>query len=308
MSEIVSPVIRWTIGDVSPAGFDTLQLSIHGAYRLFGPDATYVVCLNSVPLETARRATGEVPADVQWRTVTRDDIPPFIRAHLDNALAEGVGWKFAPLSIARDRPELSLDNDCILWSLPTALRRWQEAEAEHANAAMPVMAEDVTPGHGQFAALCGSEPRNSGIRALPRDFDLERRLRDVLSRMPVVMRSELDEHGLQAAAIALDPDHQPGHQPVVRVEEVSICSPFPPHLPTLGTCGAHFVGINARALPWTYEGRPAVDYIQAHWRRWKPEVARLVAKAPLAVPSQRDSGIQAHGAADGEPAGEGGDG
>lgn len=184
-------MVRWTIGDVSDAGFETLRCSIWGAHRLFGEQARYVVCLNSVPLYDGRARAGDLPADVEWRVVTRNDIPSFIRSHLDSALAEGVGWKFAPLQLATDRPELALDNDRILWELPGALRRWQRGDRT------PVMAEDV------------------------------RLLR---------------------------------------------CSPFPPHLPHPGRCGVHFVGVSARSLLWSYDGRPATDYIQAHWRRWRDDV------------------------------------
>src|SRR5689334_23702036 len=92
----------------------------------------------SIPCRSTMGArAGDLPADVEWRIVTRNDIPPFIRSHLDSALAEGVGWKFAPLQLTADRPELALDNDCILWELPGALRRWQRGDRT------PVMAEDV---------------------------------------------------------------------------------------------------------------------------------------------------------------------
>jgi hypothetical protein len=266
-----SPIVRWTVGDVSESGFQALQLSIRGAHRLIGPDARYVVCVNSVPVDRARALAGPVPEHVEWRAVTRDELAPFIRPHLDGGLAEGVGWKFAPFRLDPDRPELALDNDCILWDLPEALRLWLDA-----GGGVRVIAEDVRACFGQFASLCGDEPRNSGIRALPAGFDLEGRMRRVLTQVPAVMSSELDEQGLQVAAVSAD-----GPPAVVRVSEVSICSPFPPHLPHLGACGAHFVGVNARSLPWSYEGRPGVEYIQEHWTRWRPEVARRVGESEV---------------------------
>lgn len=186
-------------------------------------------------------------------------------------MAEGVGWKFAPLRLSDDRPELALDNDCILWELPAALQRWLSGPATTATARATAMAEDVRACFGQFASRCGDRPMNSGIRAVPAGFDLERRLRAVLADVPVIMTSELDEQGLQVAALSLD--HPPD---LVSIDEVSICSPIPPHLPHLGRCGAHFVGLNARSLPWSYEGRPAVAHIQDHWHRWRDTVAHRV--------------------------------
>lgn len=262
--------IRWTIGDVSPRGFEALRLSIFGAVRLFGPGAAYVVYVNSVALDEARARTGEVPSLVDWRPApTR--IPEVLRAHLDQGMAEGVAWKFTPLAAFEDRHELALDNDVILWEAPTAIRRWLEGAP-----GARVVAEDVAEGHGAFAPFCGPEPRNSGIRGTPAGFDLADALGRVLARSPVRLGSELDEQGLQVAALSLD-----GPPLVVRTEEVSICSPFWPHQPELGRCGAHFVGLNARQLPWRYYDRPATEVRIEHWERHRPELyARVGLPAP----------------------------
>jgi hypothetical protein len=53
---------------------------------------------------------------------------------------------------------------------------------------------------------------------------------------------------------------------VVTLDEVTICSPFHPHLPHLGRCGAHFVGINVRRIPWSYYGPPATEVRLKHWQ------------------------------------------
>jgi hypothetical protein len=80
----------------------------------------------------------------------------------------------------------------------------------------------------------------------------------------------LDEQGLQTAVLQR-------HDPfVVNNTEVSICSPFPPHVRSLGRCGAHFVGLNAKSLPWKYEGRPAVEYIREHWTARLPMIREKI--------------------------------
>ncbi|HMB04203.1 MAG TPA: hypothetical protein VKP69_10760 [Isosphaeraceae bacterium] len=249
--------LRWTIGDVHPRGFEALRLSLWGAWRLFGPEATYAVCVNNITLDRARARTGDLPGPVRWLDAT-GALPGFFAAHLDEGMAEGVGWKFAPLRLFPDRHELALDNDCILWEMPEAIRLWLDDDDPR----RCVIAEDVRPCFGQFASLCGPEPRNSGIRGLLPGFDLEGMLRRLLAEQPCRLVSELDEQGLQVAAVsrAVAPW-------VVTAGDVTICSPFPPHRPELGRCGAHFVGRNAKSLPWSLEGRPAVDWIDEHWRR-----------------------------------------
>lgn len=252
--------IRWTIGDVSPRGFEALRLSIWGARRLFGPDAALAVCVNSVPLDDARRRTGPVPAAVEWRAA--GDLPGFLENHLDGAMAEGVAWKLAPLRLFPDRYELSLDNDCILWQLPAAIEDWLEEEEPRC-----LIAADVKLALGAFAHLTRPEPRNTGIRGLPPGYDLGGALRAVLERHPVPLASELDEQGLQVVALDLG---RPAH--VVTSEDVTICSPFWPHRPELGRCGAHFVGLNSRALPWSYYDRPATECVIENWERHRAEL------------------------------------
>jgi hypothetical protein len=255
--------IRWTIGHVSAYGFETLRLSIWGAWKLFGPEAAYGVCVNSLALHRARELTGPVPEAVLWYDVT-DRVPPLIRAHTDGGMAEGVGWKLAPLRLFSDRFELALDNDCILWKMPSAVAAWLAAGDD----STCLLAEDVRACFGAFISFCGEGALNSGIRGLPPRFDLEAALQAILTRHPVTLRSELDEQGLQIAALSR------GRRPLaVSIEEVTICSPFPPHLPHLGRAGAHFVGLNVRESPWRLEdGRPAVEAIRAHWSRHRETV------------------------------------
>ncbi len=262
--------IRWTIGDVSRQGFEALNFSIRGAWRVFGEAATYVVCVNCVGLEEARELAGQVPHEVRWHAATRQQIPKSFRSYLDENMSEGVGWKFAPMRLFPQQYELALDNDCILWQMPAAIRNWRADGAD----GTCVIAADVRPCFGQFADLCGSAPRNSGIRGLPPGFDLESAFTKILSVHPVLLRSEQDEQGLQVATVSAQ---RPPH--VVTVQEVSICSPFPPHAPHFGSCGAHFVSLNAKRLPWDYYGRPATDWVREHWERLKPELEEQI-RAP----------------------------
>jgi hypothetical protein len=261
--------LRWTVGDVSERGFAALGLSVWGAHRLFGPDAAFLICCNTVPLADAQARTGPLPPSVRWQD-GGSALPDWLLPHLGPGMAEGVAWKFSPLRAFPDRFELSLDNDCILWDWPQALRDWLGGGGDRC-----VLAEDVRPAFGQFAPDCGEAPRNSGIRGLPPGFDLAAALRGALAARgaaqgaPVVLLSELDEQGLQVAALSR-------HAPplVVRTEEVSICSPFWPHQPEFGRCGAHFVGLNARHIAWNYYDRPADDWMRDHWQRHLPALRR----------------------------------
>jgi hypothetical protein len=254
--------IRWTIGDVRVRGFRALQLSITGAYRLYGAGADYVVCVNTIDVDEARRLTGPVRAVVQWERAPAEPCAWLCDA-LAPGMADGVAWKLAPLRRFPDALELSLDNDVVLWSEPPAVAAWR------ADGKRCLLAEDVRPAFGKFADLCGVRALNTGIRGLPPGYDLEARLRRVLAHRPVQLESELDEQGLQVAALV------PDDPLVVPLGDVTICSPFPPHLGHLGRHGAHFVGLNTKRLPFaSYDGRASHVVRAEHFDR---HLARLLA-------------------------------
>jgi hypothetical protein len=256
--------IRWTIGDVAPEGFEALRLSLWGAERILPSNAAFHICVNTISAGEAQRLTGEVPHRVQWHAIERR-IPRVLEPFLDRSMSEGTAWKFIPLLLDPSAKELAIDNDAILWALPPELQHWIEDPDGR------LLAADVTPAHGQFAAQCGAEPRNSGLRGTPAAFDYEGAIAAVLAQNPVTLRSELDEQGLQIAALSRNANPY-----VVPVEEVAICSPFPPHKQEPGRCGAHFVGLNTRVLPFEFEGRPAREVRLEHWGALRSELYRRV--------------------------------
>lgn len=269
--------IRWTIGDVRLRGFEMLRLSIAGALQIFGPEARYVVCVNSVSVKEARARTGALPRYVEWREVTRRDVPELLGRALNDSLIEGMGWKLVPLRVDPQRYELSLDNECILWRLPDGMRRWLECPHVH------LIAEDASRCFGSFDPLCAPGAWNAGIRGLAPGSDLEDALDRVLRARSVSVRSdapisaEIEEQGLQIAAIsAMGPFLN------VSTRDVTICSPFWPGSPELGLRGAHFAGMNAAHLPWRYYDRSADDWLQDHWERRRPELYRRVGLSPAA--------------------------
>ncbi len=245
---MTAPGLRWTVGDVSRRGFAALRLSVLGATRLFGPDARYTVCVNTIPLADARARVGDVPDHVGWLAAA--DLPGLLAPHLDAGLAEGVAWKLAPLRLYPGRHELALDNDCILWRRPPALDAWLD------DLGSCLLAEDAVPALGRVDAAGGPLALNTGLRGLPPGYDLAASLAGILAAHPGPLATELDEQGLQVAALSRGPLH------VVPLTDLAICSPFPPHAGDLGMCGAHFVGLNVhRERP--HCDRAAMDLIAA---------------------------------------------
>jgi hypothetical protein len=257
----MSVAVRWTVGDVSSRGFETLALSISGARNVFGPSARYIVCVNTIGIAAAKSRVGEVAEAVEWMDTT-SALPDWLLPWLNTNLADGVAWKFAGMQVCSDRPTLSLDNDVILWRMPPSVREWLK------DADSFLIAEDVLACHGNFSSLCPGEPRNSGIVGIPPHFDLESAIRSLLCANGVRLSAETDEQGLQVALVT-SRKHR-----VVRVHEVSVSGYFRPHMLEVGSCGAHFVGVNVK------------DYPLAHgfWDDWKLRIAERVAGIGLDLP------------------------
>jgi hypothetical protein len=263
--------LRWTIGDVTERGFEALALSLWGAWHVFGASARYRVYVNTVSVAEARTRSGAVPAAIEWRAAHLE-LPGWLERSLERGLAEGVAWKFAPLRAFPHDHELALDNDVILWAEPAAVRSWLSGDAEC------ILAEDVSRAYGIFDALCPPGRLNTGIRGLAPGFELGVALHRALARRDAPLRREVDEQGLQVAALTSSPPVA-----IVPLSDVTICSPFPPHAPELGACGAHFVGLNARSLGFEFYGRPAEEVRAEHWDGRVDELRRRVASAEVKV-------------------------
>ena len=275
--------IRWTIGNVRDRGFEMLRLSITCATKLFGPSAKYLVCVNELTVREAQRRTGPVPSGVGWQAVTRADLAPQLLPWAEESCIEGMGWKLAPLRTFPDRYELAIDNDVILWDVPDGLHRWLADPSAY------MLAEDADRCFGAFDAQCstaltnlGVRGLNAGIRGLPPSVDLGQALTLALTEAdadsrrltgkPLDLSGEIEEQGLQAAAMARLPELLGGTLHVVQLAEVNLSSPFWPKTPNFGTCGAHFIGMNARHIPWDYYDRPADNWLADHWAQSRPEL------------------------------------
>jgi hypothetical protein len=260
---VSSLVIRWTIGDGSARAFDCLSLSISGARRLFGPAADYVVCVNTIPVDEARRRLGNWPAELCFAQCGYRYVPAWMRDHIDPRCGHSAVWRLAPVRVAPACLELSLDGDVILWRIPPAIEEWISDEAGC------VTAQSSRRPLGKFAGFCGERSCDAAVRALPPGFAYEASLRRLIAEHPVLLDCEDDEYGLQAAA--LERQHGMRH---VTAQEVRLCAPFAAAAPELGSHGAHFPGIGDKSDPQEWA---------RSWERNREAVRRAISQAVPAL-------------------------
>jgi hypothetical protein len=219
--------VRWNVGEARPRAYESLRLSILGAWRLFGPRAAYAVCVNTLSTAEVRRRVGPVPAAVAWVDTTRGWARSFAFAHTGPGRAQNAAWELVPPRLFIDRFEITLDGDVILWEMPSALDAWLAEGSSRST----LLAESHTPSYGAFAGMSGARACSTAIRGVPPGFDLVPAWKGVLRDRPAFLSTAADVQGLQVAAHVRGGDVRQ-----VSVEDIAF------HPPALGRCGVRFAG------------------------------------------------------------------
>jgi hypothetical protein len=55
--------------------------------------------------------------------------------------------------------------------------------------------------------------------------------------------------------------------PFAGKEKLEVISSFPPHVPALGHCEAHFVGLNTKQFNWSRDGVDPLQITRDHWSK-----------------------------------------
>lgn len=254
-----SLALRWTVADGSLEEFEALRLSVWGAFRAFGPDAKYVVSVDGIPVATAKLRAGHMPRQCEFVALS-SDLRPMLPS------GSGEEWRVVSDRLFPDHYEVSLETDCILWSVPEALRDWMRDAGGRC-----LVAQDAGPG-GRSA---DSRPLNGHLRGLPPGFDFKRAFETSL-RKGQRLTSRADEDALHVDALT-------SHAPpvVVGLDDVSVCSPFPPHSQSFGRCGAHFCGLDARGLGSDLDEPRVEEAVKEHFHGVRRDLYERVGIKPM---------------------------
>lgn len=160
IQKAIKPLVRWTIGPVSPDGFKCLCESIDSMMSLYDIDP--VICFNC-----NRQMIDENLATVSARFPLRliDQ-----QQYADNSRIKpkGVAWKLYPSRLDLSRHEIVIDNDLIIKNRITQIDEFLESSST-------LILEETSRTYGRFEKhvnpnLC----INSGLYGMPPEFDLQK--------------------------------------------------------------------------------------------------------------------------------------
>ncbi len=175
-----------------------------------------------------------------------DQTADLIRRHLDRERPR-AGLETRAASLFRRPLRDLVDNDCILWQLPTALATGSPVNTQE------LCDAGTSVACGQFADDCGSEPRIAGIRGF-RLVSIVEALRHVLGRgsgpaLAADVTSELDEQGCNRGHVLAGSQSR-------HAREVRSARRFTRTCRTWVPAGVHLVGSTPVTSPELYD-RPA---------------------------------------------------
>lgn len=220
------PLLRWTIGDVSPYGFETLAVSVSKAKSIYGDEFDYIICHNHLSEQQLSVVSGMgVPMYEQKIECCGLNIDP----------GKTNSWKLFPPRLRMSSHEIFLDNDVILHD------RVPEIE-DFLRERRPIALQGgrKSPAYGRFESMV---PKNlticSAIFGYPPGFDAESKLSSMVKER--ILPEQFDEQGMVAAVFASSEGM------LIPEERISNCwSGY-----VEGKFGVHFAGVNyGQTKPW----------------------------------------------------------
>lgn len=222
----MKPLVRWTIGPSTAAGYQCLKLSIESFLKFY--DADVVVCHNC-PAETmSLLCFGDIQLINQSEFSRVSKIKP-----------AGVAWKLYPPRIDKTRHEISIDNDIIFTEPIPEIDKFLNTDCT-------LLLEGDSRTYGRFEKYVPSGYQiNSGIFGMPPNFDLHKYVNFYcqtdweLNALGEHKESKtFDEQGLVAIALL-------NYSNYVIIPETSVTNC---ERELILSKGMHFIGLNRRTF------------------------------------------------------------
>lgn len=184
------PLMRWTMGNVSEAGWECLSESIRVTTKVY-PEFDFVICHNNLSSEQVTRLS---KMGIQLYCQKKEEI--VINYRSDEKTIESVVdyfWKLAPPRLRPEAHEVWIDNDIIISERIEEIDNWLESD-------VPIISQSY--GRELYGSYDKDIPQGlalcAGFFGLPPHFQFEEKLRELTKNKKI--RGH-DEQGLMAKLI-----------------------------------------------------------------------------------------------------------
>jgi hypothetical protein len=217
------PLVRWTFGEGSEEGKQSLWNSMMCWHRHYGETCDYVLFFNGQTLP---------------------EVPNWVRCYEQSEFASslplaptGPAWKLYPPRFSLGTHELILDNDVVLQTIPPLIDSWLGQERL-------LCSEAYKRNYGQFDGYIPSQVMiNTGVLGLPPKFDFRGELLRIIQQAGVTLwETHFCEQGCVSSVFCKYNFLQ------LTLNDISVGIPENPFDP--GLHGIHFVGLNAGWSTW----------------------------------------------------------
>lgn len=185
----MNPLLRYTIGKVSKAGWDILYESIRMIRKIY-PEFDVAVCYNNLSEQDKLRLRN---FDVELHD--QDSINPGFRfIEKDDGRVRNFAWKIIPGRLRPSTHELWVDNDIVIRNRFPCLDRWLESNTG-------IISRGFNKDYGVFTDdmhLMAKEACCAGFFGLPPHYDLDKTIHEVIGDYEM---EGFDEQGFIAKVV-----------------------------------------------------------------------------------------------------------
>lgn len=222
---MIKPLVRWTIGNTRPDGFECLKLSVDSFVAIY--DVEPIICFNCSTEIISKQHLDNLATLIDQREHVGSCVPS----------PKGVAWKLYPPRLAPDRHEIIIDNDLIL------VKRVPQID-EFFGSDCTLLLSETGCTYGRFSKhVPPGYHINSGLYGMPPGFNLQKFVDFYVgdeweenAKAEHKDSKTFDEQGLIAIALASYP-----RQIIIPHKYITNCEH---HLQD--GHGYHFIGLNRR--------------------------------------------------------------
>jgi hypothetical protein len=217
----MKPLLRYTIGPASEAGFQVLKMSV-GMVRKLYPEFDIAICYNELPQHRLDFL----------KTLSIELIDQRVFKNSLSWQPTGAAWPLYPPRLRLEAHEIFMDNDIVLYNRVPQIDEFLLGNRF-------LVSEDFNRLYGQFRPFIPSDKKiNSGLFGLPPNYDFGTAIEELFARCP--SKAYVKHHDFQGIVTYCVLNAE---TIMIPLDEVKICGSKQLNV-EFGKSGIHFCAVN----------------------------------------------------------------